>query len=232
MFFDNFKQISQERGTSPSKVLQELGLSTSKLTAWKRGSVPKERYVQQIAEYFDIPVDFLMGFSDVKSQSALSKIKQTLSANPQRIVSLRSGGKILDSERNIISKYMKCSLGYLFGYEREYTPQENDTAIVFSDVEAVTIIYDVLDRCASNEEFKVLQIQISRIIVYNLIQRGIMKDDLVGCKLFETPKLEFLFSEKESADKAAHYGFNFTDVMKIKDEFGLSVDELLTGKVA
>jgi transcriptional regulator with XRE-family HTH domain len=230
MFFENFKQICQEKGTSMSAVLQELGLSTSKLTAWKNGSIPKEKYVKQIAEHLEIPVDYLLGFTEVKSQSALSKIKQTMSANPQRIVSLRGGVRILDSERNIISKYMKCSLSYLFGNEQEYEPQENDTAIEFSDVGAVTIIYDVLDRCASSEEFRVLQIQISRIIIHNLALRGIGKEQLMERKAFEAAKLDYLFGEKSSGGKAAHYGFNFTDLMRIRDEFGISAEVLLTGE--
>ena len=198
MFYEKFRQICQERGVAMTTVLKDLGWSTSKLTAWKNGSVPKQMYIDRISEYFDVPTDFLLGFTEVKSQSTLSVLKNVLSANPQRIVSLRNSGKILDSERNIISKYMKCSLAYLFGQEQEYEPQENDTAITFSDVSAAVLICDVLDRCASNEEFKVLQIQISRIIIYNLARKGINKERLADavCSQINTKHINTVWAER------------------------------------
>ena len=60
-------------------------------------------------------------------------------------------------------------------------------------------------------------------------QKNISKYDLVQCKLFETDKLDFLFSENENVRYSAQYGFNFTDLMKIREEFGLAVEFLLMG---
>ena len=64
MFFENFKTICEKRGTTPTAVLKELGYSTSKVTAWKKGSVPKSDMLHILAEHLQVGVSELFGTED------------------------------------------------------------------------------------------------------------------------------------------------------------------------
>jgi transcriptional regulator with XRE-family HTH domain len=61
-FADNLKRICTLRGTNPTALCKELGLSTSKVSAWYGGSLPKQEVMVQLAQKLDCSVmDF---FSD------------------------------------------------------------------------------------------------------------------------------------------------------------------------
>lgn len=60
MFFDQFTQLCEANGTTPTKFVTEiLGLSSSKVTAWKKGSIPKYEILISIAEHFHVSVGAL-----------------------------------------------------------------------------------------------------------------------------------------------------------------------------
>lgn len=57
MFYDNFDRMCRKIGTTPTAFTKDvLNLSTSKVTAWKNGSIPKYEILQQIADVFDVSV--------------------------------------------------------------------------------------------------------------------------------------------------------------------------------
>ena len=57
MFYDNFDKLCTKIGTSPTNFTKNvLGLSTSKVTAWKNGSIPKYEILQKIADVFNVSV--------------------------------------------------------------------------------------------------------------------------------------------------------------------------------
>lgn len=47
-FHENLKRICNAQGTTPTAVLKELGVTTSKLAAWNRGSLPKQDMMVRI----------------------------------------------------------------------------------------------------------------------------------------------------------------------------------------
>lgn len=55
-FWMNFDRICRERGTTPTTVVKALGLSTSKLSLWKGGSLPKQDVLVALAKYLDCQV--------------------------------------------------------------------------------------------------------------------------------------------------------------------------------
>ncbi len=55
-FGENFKRICKERNTSPSAVVKKLGYSTSKVTAWYHGSLPKQDILVKLAKELDCDV--------------------------------------------------------------------------------------------------------------------------------------------------------------------------------
>lgn len=56
---DRIRQILEERNIRQSTFLKDLGLSKSNLYAWVNGrSVPRVDSIEEIADYFDVPIDY------------------------------------------------------------------------------------------------------------------------------------------------------------------------------
>ncbi|MBQ4465439.1 MAG: hypothetical protein II916_05705 [Oscillospiraceae bacterium] len=60
MFYERLKTLCKENGTSVSKMLTELKLSTGSTGAWKRGQLPKGETLAAIADYLHTSIDFLI----------------------------------------------------------------------------------------------------------------------------------------------------------------------------
>lgn len=62
MFFDIFYDLCQQKGVSCKKAAEEIGLSNSITTKWKKtGATPGGDTLQRIAKYFGVSTDFLLG---------------------------------------------------------------------------------------------------------------------------------------------------------------------------
>lgn len=67
-FADNLNRICRERGTTPTTLCKELGLSTSKVSAWNNGSLPKQEIMVQLAHKLECSVmDFFADNDEIKS---------------------------------------------------------------------------------------------------------------------------------------------------------------------
>ena len=64
-FAENLKRICEEKGTTPTALCKELGLSTSKVSAWYGGSLPKQDVMVKLAKKLDCSVmDFFYDGED------------------------------------------------------------------------------------------------------------------------------------------------------------------------
>lgn len=61
MFWKKLIVLCAEKNISPNKMCADLGYSTAIATKWKNGSVPRDKTLKQIADYFNVSVDFLLG---------------------------------------------------------------------------------------------------------------------------------------------------------------------------
>lgn len=65
-FATNFKRICNEKGTSPTRVCLEIGLSSSKVNLWNKGGIPKGDVMVRLAEHLGCTVmDFFADENDV-----------------------------------------------------------------------------------------------------------------------------------------------------------------------
>lgn len=70
MFKRNFIKICASKGVSPSKVMADLGFSSSVFSEWSDSTVPRNSTVRKIADYFGVSVDFLLSADDEKKPPA------------------------------------------------------------------------------------------------------------------------------------------------------------------
>lgn len=55
-FATNLKRICHEKGTSPTAVCLKIGLSSSKVNLWNKGSLPKPEVLVKLAQELDCTV--------------------------------------------------------------------------------------------------------------------------------------------------------------------------------
>ncbi len=90
MFFENFKKLCTERGTTPTSVAKDLGISTSMTANWKKGGMPRGDTLQKLSDYFGVSVDYLLGNVTTELQQFASSSKEkepTVTIDP-RLLSL------------------------------------------------------------------------------------------------------------------------------------------------
>lgn len=79
MFYKIFTKLCNDSGFSPTETLKKMDLSTSKLTAWKNGSIPSGTILLLISEFFNVSVDYLLtGIEKNSSTDNLSENEQEM----------------------------------------------------------------------------------------------------------------------------------------------------------
>lgn len=69
-FATNFNRICRERGTTPTRLVLELGLSSNKVNRWNNGSLPKEDVMVKLAQKLECSVmDFFADEEDLISKT-------------------------------------------------------------------------------------------------------------------------------------------------------------------
>ena len=64
-FFERLEHLIRNNGTTPNKLLTDLRLSRNSLVCWrKRGTIPSAEVVADIAEYFGVSIEYLLGRED------------------------------------------------------------------------------------------------------------------------------------------------------------------------
>ena len=72
MFYEQFESLCKKNGTTPTEFTTKvLKLSSSKVTAWKNGSIPKYGILESISQYFGVTVGYLFD-GEIKKAAVLS----------------------------------------------------------------------------------------------------------------------------------------------------------------
>ena len=65
MFYDDIYRVCSERGTKPTIVLKELGLSTGNISKWKKGTSPTVEIAKRISKHLGVSLSYLCNPSDI-----------------------------------------------------------------------------------------------------------------------------------------------------------------------
>lgn len=80
MFYDIYMELSKQRGISPSKAADEIGINRATVTNWKKkGATPSGETLAKIAEYFNVTVDSLLQ----GGQAQKGEVKKKENPQPQ-----------------------------------------------------------------------------------------------------------------------------------------------------
>ena len=59
MFWERYVSLCNQIGKSANAVAAECGLTSGSVTGWSRGAKPRASAVKKIADYFDVPIEYL-----------------------------------------------------------------------------------------------------------------------------------------------------------------------------
>lgn len=105
VLFDRIKQLSSSKGVSLKKIANDLGFGENTIYKWKTQS-PKGEYLDKVADYFDVSVDYLLGRTDTPQftrrderdvQKILTDMTEGLS-NDSSLAYMKNGGEEIDEE--------------------------------------------------------------------------------------------------------------------------------------
>lgn len=99
MFYEKYMKLCQAAGKRPYAVSKELGLSSSNVAQWQKGSTPRPQVLQRIADYFGVPVSYFYesDIEGVENAPALTeKDERDIARDLERIMSqLGSSGDLM-----------------------------------------------------------------------------------------------------------------------------------------
>lgn len=123
MFFDNLKVACAKKGTSPTSLLKNMGMSTSSVTSWKKGVSPSMGTLYRLADALGVdPKELIDGpgtDEDTKKAPTLTeKDERDIARDLERIMDeLDAGGSLMfdgdpmsDEARESIRAAMKLGL--------------------------------------------------------------------------------------------------------------------------
>ena len=132
IFWRKYNELCDERGIKPRTLATELGISAATVTKWVNDGMPNLDMITRIAEYFDVPIDYLINEDDtpiIPQANKKRSVFKSVSSLSQRWVSLRRGSEIsLEMQLKIIP-YVNCTVQFLNNDKYiEYVPEaEYDT---------------------------------------------------------------------------------------------------------
>lgn len=122
MFYENFEKTCRKNGISPTATLKKLKISTSKLTAWKNGSMPNSEFLIPISEFLDVSIDYLLTGKEKSIQEPIE-----LSENEQELTDIEE--KLLKDFRSLSQQGQDYIRQQMFiareVYKNDNLPQSN-----------------------------------------------------------------------------------------------------------
>lgn len=72
-FYKRLRDLCEERNMTVNELVQILNLSSGSPTAWKNGAEPRNKTLSNIADYFGVSTDYLLGKSTEKTPAESDK---------------------------------------------------------------------------------------------------------------------------------------------------------------
>ena len=101
-FWDRFEQLCSDNNTTPHTVCKKLNYSNSIATYWKQGTTPKGDALLDIADYFNVSIDYLLG----RTEQATIAPNNTYTLSDQEQGIINSFRLITQEDKSHIKSYL------------------------------------------------------------------------------------------------------------------------------
>lgn len=132
------KELRGKKGVSQEEVAKYLGIERASYSAYESGNSRPVRYMDKIASYFGVSVDYIIGMTD--SPTPTEGNSQYLSENEKRL--LKDFCKLNDTDKN-------KAVDYISGLVVQN---------LYHDTKDILSIYEKLNDTGKSEALKLLQL--------------------------------------------------------------------------
>ena len=93
MIDERLRQLREENRLTQSELAKRLGITRSSVNAWEMGiSVPSTQYIVELAKFFNVSTDYLLGMEETASVSLQGLTEKDIQIVYSLIEHLRSKG--------------------------------------------------------------------------------------------------------------------------------------------
>lgn len=103
IFFERFADLCKEIGETPNSVAKILGISSGSITAWKNGTEPRNKTLSNIADYFGVTTDYLLGKETEKAP--VDTDKRSVSDDDIKFALFGGDGDITDAMYDEVKRF-------------------------------------------------------------------------------------------------------------------------------
>ena len=86
MFYNNYVNLCNIKGLSPSAAAEAMGFKRSVVSRWSKGTQPRQATLQKIAGYFGVTVEYLSGDADEQKEKPGQRNLAGLSEEKQQLI--------------------------------------------------------------------------------------------------------------------------------------------------
>ena len=164
-----------------------------------------------------------------KTESAIRKHLLMFQSLESRFLSMNYAKEVSAELQERISNYVNCSIDYLNDRNCiKFTPEESKTSQASDDRNIIFDILDIMDKHTDSEQYRTIQIQLSRIVLYHVAQKGFLVK-VLRAKELPQQKTDFLFEGVKPLFNANAFGYFYTELSFIRELTGMSYREMFTG---
>ena len=86
MFYNNYVNLCNIKGLSPSAAAEAMGFKRSVVSRWSKGTQPRQATLQKIADYFGVTVEYLSGEAEDQNKKPGQSNLAGLSEEKQQLI--------------------------------------------------------------------------------------------------------------------------------------------------
>lgn len=101
MFYNNYVNLCNKKGLSPSAAAEAMGFKRSVVSRWAKGTQPRQATLQRIAEYFECNVDDLTA----ETKKAPSEIGERVTDEQLKFALFGGAGDITDAMMDEVKQF-------------------------------------------------------------------------------------------------------------------------------
>ena len=164
-----------------------------------------------------------------KTESSLRKHLLMFQSLESRFLSMNYAKEVSLELQKRICNYVNCSIDYLNDRNCiKFTPEESKTSQASDDRNIIFDILDIMDKHTDSEQYRTIQIQLSRIVLYHVAQKGHLVK-VLRAKELPQQKTDFLFEGVKPLFNANAFGYFYTELSFIRELTGMSYQAMFTG---
>ncbi|MCR4643844.1 MAG: helix-turn-helix domain-containing protein [Oscillospiraceae bacterium] len=146
-----------------------------------------------------------------------------------RFLSITHAQEVSLEMQERICSYVNCSIEFLNDRSCvKYTPNGPHLSDVSDDGNVLFDILDIMDKHTDTESYRTIQIQLSRIVLYHLAQKGFLTK-VLRAKELPQQKTDYLFEGVKPRFNTYAFGYFYSELAVIRKLTGLSYQEMFMG---